>query len=164
MGLAQQKIVPFEKIAQWRKSHDGKNTVVATNGCFDVLHPGHVRYLEAAKKLGTFLWVGVNDDQGVKMLKGEQRPINTAQDRAEVLGGLASVDAVTIFPGTKALHFLEKVKPNVYVKGGDYTLEMLDAEERAVLEKMGAKIELMPHIEGKSTTATLEKIKKGESA
>ena len=103
-----------------------------TNGCFDLLHVGHVRYLQAARALGDALAIGLNADESVRALKGPGRPLNSAEDRAEVLAALACVDFVTIFDEPRATRLLAPVRPHVYVKGGDYRLETLDAEERAV--------------------------------
>ena len=97
--------------------------LVATNGCFDLLHAGHVRYLQAARALGDALVVGVNGDDAARQLKGPGRPLNPERDRAEVLAALACVDWVTIFHDTRAVRFLESAAPAVYVKGGDYTIE-----------------------------------------
>jgi D-glycero-beta-D-manno-heptose 1-phosphate adenylyltransferase len=133
--------------------------MVVTNGCFDILHVGHVRYLAAAKRLGYFLMVGINDDAGVRKLKGPTRPVNSAQDRAEVINALKYVDYVCIFPGSKATEFLRRCRPKVYVKGGDYTLETLDKEETAVLKDCGADIRILPMVPGKSTTETIRKMK-----
>jgi rfaE bifunctional protein nucleotidyltransferase chain/domain len=154
------KIVAFQHIAARRGEWtDAGRTIVATNGCFDVLHVGHVRYLQAAKRLGDFLWVGVNDDASVRELKGEGRPVNEASDRAELIAALDCVDAVTVFSGVRATGFLEAVKPHVYVKGGDYTLQTLDPEEKHALERMKARVEIIQLVPGKSTTATLRKIR-----
>ena len=105
-----------------------------TNGCFDLLHVGHVTYLEAARNLGDCLLVGVNGDAGVRELKGTGRPINVEQDRAAVLAALQSVDALSIFPEATATRFLRLAEPDIYVKGGDYTLETLNQEERRAVE------------------------------
>src|SRR3982074_3688579 len=139
------KIVDLEELA--RHSPElraaGKKLVV-TNGCFDLLHVGHVRYLRAARQLGDALAVGLNGDRSVRDLKGAGRPINNERDRAEVLSALECVDFVSIFQETRATHFLEKVAPKIYAKGGDYTAETLNTEERAVLEKIGAEIQIVP--------------------
>jgi rfaE bifunctional protein nucleotidyltransferase chain/domain len=132
--------------------------LVATNGCFDLLHVGHVRYLRAARALGDFLVVGLNGDQSVHELKGTYRPINTEQDRAEVLAGLDCVDLVTIFPETRATRFIAAVKPALYVKGGDYNSDTLNQEERAVLEGIGAEVRLIPFEPGYSTSRLIERI------
>jgi D-beta-D-heptose 7-phosphate kinase/D-beta-D-heptose 1-phosphate adenosyltransferase len=135
----------------------GKKLVV-TNGCFDLLHVGHVRYLQAARKLGDALAVGVNGDESTRALKGKGRPLNKEQDRAEVLAALGSVDYVAIFPEVRANRFLETVRPAVYVKGGDYTTETLDAQERAALEKSGAQIRILPFVEGYSTSSLIKRL------
>src|SRR5215471_3355789 len=103
----------------------GGKKLVATNGCFDLLHVGHVRYLQAARALGDFLVVGLNGDRSVRELKGAGRPITTQSDRAEILAALECVNLVAIFPETRATKFLAAVHPAVYVKGGDYTSETL---------------------------------------
>jgi rfaE bifunctional protein nucleotidyltransferase chain/domain len=133
---------------------------VATNGCFELLHVGHVRYLQAARAMGDALAVGVNDDRSVRELKGHDRPANKAQDRAEVLAALACVDFVTIFPETRATQFIEAAQPAIYVKGGDYTLETLDVEERAALEKIKAEIRIVPFERGYSTSGLIEQLRK----
>lgn len=131
-----------------------------TNGCFDLLHLGHVTYLESARNAGEALLVGVNSDAAVRGLKGEGRPVNTEDDRAAVLAALQSVNAVCVFPDVRATDFLALAKPDIYVKGGDYTLETLNREERRVVEEGGGRIVLIPFVPGKSTTSTLEKLKK----
>jgi rfaE bifunctional protein nucleotidyltransferase chain/domain len=134
--------------------------LVATNGCFDLLHVGHVRYLRAARALGDALAVGINGDVSVKALKGEDRPLNGEQDRAEVIAALDSVDHVTIFPEERASRFLEKARPAIYVKGGDYQTATLNAEERAVLEKISAEIRILPFAAGYSTTSLIKRLQK----
>ena len=136
---------------------EGKR-VVATNGCFDILHVGHVRYLAAARKLGDVLVVGLNGDDSVRQLKGANRPVNRERDRAEVLTALESVDYVTIFPEKRAANFLRAAQPAVYAKGGDYTTDTLDPEERAVLGEFGTKIEIIPFEKGYSTSELLTRI------
>ena len=112
--------------------------LVLTNGCFDLLHVGHVRYLQAARKLGDALGVALNGDDSVRLLKGEGRPLNNEADRAEVLAALGYVDYVTIFQNLRATRVIEIVRPSMYVKGGDYTTATLDPEERLALEKIGS--------------------------
>ena len=136
---------------------EGKRLVV-TNGCFDLLHVGHVRYLQAARALGDALAVGVNGDTSVRALKGAGRPLNNEQDRAEVLAALAGVDYVAIFQEVRATEFLKQVRPAIYVKGGDYKAETLNAEERAALEKAGAEIRIIPFEPGYSTTALMKRM------
>lgn len=135
----------------------GKRLVV-TNGCFDLLHVGHVRYLEAARKLGDALAVGVNGDESVRILKGESRPLNAEADRAEVLAALACVDFVAIFPEVRATCFLKQVRPEIYAKGGDYNPETLDAEEQAVLREIGAEIRIVPYEAGYSTSQLIGRL------
>ena len=138
---------------------DGRR-LVFTNGCFDLLHVGHVRYLQAAQAEGDALAVGLNADASVRALKGPGRPLNPADERAEVLAALACVDYVTIFDEPRATRLLAQVRPHVYVKGGDYTLETLDAEERAVLLEAGARIGFVPMVPGRSTTRLVEEMQK----
>src|SRR5215469_8954609 len=139
------KIVEFEDLSDHcdRLRSAGKK-IVATNGCFDLLHVGHVRYLQAARALGDLLIVGLNGDRSVHQLKGAGRPITTENDRAEMLAGLECVDLVTIFPEIRATNFLLAVRPAVYVKGGDYTSATLDEEERATLKEIEATIRFIP--------------------
>ena len=132
--------------------------LVLTNGCFDLLHVGHVRYLQQARQLGDFLVVAVNGDESVRSLKGAGRPLNSEDDRAEVLAALACVDFVTIFPTVRATEVIETLRPAIYVKGGDYTLESLDAEEVAALKTVGAEIKTLPLVPGKSTSGLIERI------
>ena len=132
--------------------------VVLTNGCFDLLHVGHVRYLQQARQLGDFLVVAVNGDESVRSLKGAGRPLNSAEDRAEVLAALECVDFVTNFPNIRATQVIEALRPAIYVKGGDYTLESLDPEEVAALKAVGAEIKTLPLVPGKSTSIMIERM------
>ena len=158
------KIVPLGELAQrTNKLRAAGKKIVATNGCFDLLHVGHVRYLNAARALGDALIVGINGDQSVRELKGAGRPITSENDRAEIVAALSCVNLATIFPEMRAARFLELAAPDVYVKGGDYNQESLNAEERQVLQKIGAKIDIVPFEPGYSTSdllARLSKIKK----
>ena len=158
------KIVPLKELAQRaNKLRAAGKKIAATNGCFDLLHVGHVRYLKAARARGDALIVGINGDQSVRELKGAGRPVNNENDRAEILAALDCVDLVTIFPEIRATRFLEIATPDVYVKGGDYNQDTLNAEERQVLQKIGAKIDIVPFERGYSTSdllARLNKIKK----
>ena len=133
--------------------------LVLTNGCFDLLHVGHVRYLKAAAALGDFLAVALNGDESVEALKGAGRPLNCAEDRAEVLAALESVDFVTIFPALRATEVIEAVRPAIYVKGGDYTLESLDREEVAALKRAGAEIRTLPLVPEKSTSRLIKRMR-----
>jgi rfaE bifunctional protein nucleotidyltransferase chain/domain len=153
------KIIAWEKLPEWRAAlrASGKKLVV-TNGCFDILHLGHVTYLESARNLGDALLVGVNSDSATRELKGAGRPVNSEMDRAAVLAALRSVDGVCIFTEKTAVKFLAAAKPDIYVKGGDYTLDTLNQDERRAVESAGGKIVIIPFVPGKSTTALLEKI------
>ena len=153
------KIVTLEELARisGRLRGEGKHLVV-TNGCFDLLHVGHVRYLKAARELGDALAVGLNGDHSVRELKGPGRPLNKENDRAEVLAALESVDYIVVFEETRATRFLEAAKPAIYVKGGDYNPETLDAEERTVLEKVGAVVRIVPFEAGYSTSRLIERM------
>lgn len=153
------KILSDANIASWREGlrQAGKKLVV-TNGCFDILHLGHVTYLQHAKQQGDALLVGVTGDANVQKLKGPNRPVNSERDRAAILAALESVDGVLIFPELDARNFLQKVQPDVYVKGGDYTIDTINQDERRLLEKLGVKIVILPVVPGKSTTSILEKI------
>jgi rfaE bifunctional protein nucleotidyltransferase chain/domain len=153
------KLLSRENFPAWRENlrRAGKKLVV-TNGCFDLLHLGHVTYLENARNHGDVLLIGVNSDESVRELKGPNRPINNEKDRALVLAALQSVDAVLIFPEKAATNFLSLAQPDIYIKGGDYTLETLNQEERRNVEQAGGKIVIIPFVPGKSTTGILEKI------
>jgi D-glycero-beta-D-manno-heptose 1-phosphate adenylyltransferase len=154
------KVVSVEELARIAKEmrSAGKRLVV-TNGCFDLLHLGHVRYLQAARALGDVLAVGLNGDQSVRELKGTDRPINNERDRAELLAALKDVDFVAIFPEVRATRFLETVAPEIYVKGGDYTSDTLNAEERAIMQKIGTEIRFIPFQPGYSTSQIIERLK-----
>lgn len=153
------KILTLDQLAaESGRLRSESRRVVATNGCFDILHVGHVRYLTAARKLGDVLVVGLNGDDSVRQLKGEGRPVNREQDRAEVLAALESVDYVTIFPENRATNFLRAAAPAVYAKGGDYTADTLEPGERAVLDEFGSRIEIIPFEKGYSTSELLTRI------
>jgi len=153
------KIIAWDKLPAWRAAFraTGKKLVV-TNGVFDILHLGHVTYLETARNFGDALLVGVNSDAAVRELKGKGRPVNSETDRAVVLAALESVSAICIFPEKTMTRFLAAAQPDIYVKGGDYTLDTLNQDERRAVEAAGGKIKIIPFVPGKSTTALLEKI------
>ncbi len=134
--------------------------MVFTNGCFDILHAGHVGYLEIARKLGDYLVVGINSDASVRKLKGPTRPINDERNRARVLAALACVDGVVIFNTKRVTPLLQCLKPEIYVKGGDYTEESLDSEERRAIRSFGGEIRILPIWPGHSTSRLIQKIKK----
>jgi len=130
--------------------------VVLTNGCFDILHAGHVNYLEKARERGDFLVVGLNDDQSVRILKGPGRPINPVHDRAAVLAALRAVDAVVIFPNITADELIRVVRPQFYVKGADYREETLPEAKAA--RAVGAELYFVPLLPGHSTTSIVSRL------
>jgi len=153
------KIVELEQVSHHcEKLRAAGKKLVATNGCFDLLHVGHVRYLQAARALGDFLAVGLNGDRSVRELKGSGRPVTTESDRAELLAALQCVDLVTLFPQLRATQFIAAVRPGIYVKGGDYSSETLNEEERALLKEIGAEVRLIPFEKGYSTSRLIEQI------
>src|SRR5262245_55848817 len=154
------KILSLQQLSERAQElRAAKRRLVLTNGCFDLLHAGHVRYLEQARQLGDALAVAINGDESVRALKGTGRPLNSAADRAEVLAALESVDFVTLFSEARATRVIEAVQPAIYVKGGDYTRETLDAEEVAALERIGSEITTLPSVPGKSTTELIKRIR-----
>ena len=154
-----EKIISLESLPAWRQAQRAAGRkVVVTNGCFDILHLGHTTYLEAAREQGDLLIVGLNSDASVRGLKGPSRPINLEQDRAGVIASLESVSAVCIFPEVSANSFLALAQPDIYVKGGDYTLETINKEERRTVESHGGKVVFIPMVPGKSTTAVVAKL------
>lgn len=136
--------------------HSGK-TVVTTNGCFDILHVGHVRYLEKTKTFGDFLIVLLNSDKSVKSIKGPSRPVNSELDRAEILSALRCVDYVVLFDEDSPKNLLDEMKPDVYTKGADYTMETLP--EADIMKKNGTRVEFIEFVDGKSTTNIINKMK-----
>jgi rfaE bifunctional protein nucleotidyltransferase chain/domain len=144
-----------KEIDQLRK--EGKK-IVFTNGCFDILHVGHTRYLKEAKKQGDILILGLNSDESVKALKGEKRPLVPENERADVIASLESVDYVTIFHELTPLELIEYLKPDVLVKGGDWKEDEVVGRES--VGKWGGKVIIIPEIKGSSTTNIIEKIKK----
>ena len=131
-------------------------TFVVTNGCFDILHVGHVRYLQKTKTLADYSIVMLNSDKSVKAIKGDSRPINNEQDRAEMLSALSCVDYVVLFEENSPANLLEAIKPNIYTKGADYTIETLP--ERDVVLRNNIKVEFIEFVQGKSTTNVINKI------
>lgn len=141
------------------KIHSEGKTVVTTNGCFDILHVGHVRYLEKTKTFADYSVVLLNSDKSVRSIKGPTRPINCEEDRAEILSALRCVDYVVLFDEDSPRNLLDEMKPDVYTKGADYTMETLP--ESDIMIKNGTKVEFITFVDGKSTTKTIEKINKG---
>lgn len=158
--LISQKIISGPEIDRYayRMGFIGKK-VVFTNGCFDILHRGHLEYLQAAADLGDILVVGLNSDASVKRLKGENRPINNQNDRAFALASLVFVDAVIIFDEDTPLELIQRVKPNVLVKGGDYTVDSIVGAD--FVKGLGGDVQVIPFVDGYSTTHIIDKMKKG---
>ena len=156
MLVSQSDIAAFCRILR-----NGGRKIVFTNGCFDILHAGHVRYLEQARSFGDVLVLGLNTDASVRANKGDSRPINGELDRAAVVGALRAVDCVVLFGEKTAETIIEKVRPDVYVKGGDYTLETLP--EAKIVAGYGGRVELVPFLTGHSTSKVIEKIQEGEA-
>jgi len=153
------KLKSATELAQIRAGFDAAGRrMVFTNGCFDILHAGHVRYLQQARALGDALLVALNGDESVRSLKGPGRPVNSQDDRAEVLCALGCVDYVVIVPEVRMTNIMLAVKPQIYAKGGDYTPESLDREEWAALQEIGAEIKILPLVPGRSTTAIISKM------
>lgn len=152
--VSQQEIVSIVKELQ----NNGK-TVVTTNGCYDILHVGHVRYLQKSKEYADYLVVMLNSDSSVKKNKGENRPVNTELDRAEILCALSCVDYVVIFEEKSPCGLLDKIKPNFHTKGADYTLDTLPKEEHDVIINNNIDVKFIEFVQGKSTTNTIEKMK-----
>ena len=140
--------------------HKAGKTVVTTNGCFDILHVGHVRYLQKSKSFADYLIVLLNSDKSVKSIKGDDRPINNEMDRAEILVALNCVDFVVLFDEDSPASLLDEIKPDIYTKGADYTMETLP--ERDIMIKNGTKVEFIDFVQGKSTTNIINKINNKE--
>ena len=138
---------------------EGKK-IVFTNGCFDILHVGHVRYLNEAKALGEILILGLNSDSSVKSLKGSNRPINNESDRAEVLSSLKAIDYVVIFGEKTAENIVGEVKPDIYAKGGDYSIDTLP--EAKIVAEHGGKTVLLQLVDGKSSTNIINRCKEND--
>lgn len=147
-----------ENVADFvKKLHQSGKTVVVTNGCFDILHVGHVRYLQKTKSFADYMIVLLNSDKSVRRIKGPTRPINNEQDRAEVLNALACVDYVVMFDEDSPANLIDEIKPDVYTKGADYTMETLP--EADIMRKNNIKVEFIEFVAGKSTTNTINKMK-----
>lgn len=164
MHLPNDKLLTLEQAIQAREAlRAAGKTMVLTNGCFDLLHVGHISYLQEAKKLGDELWVLINSDTSVKALKGPDRPIETEAERAYCLAALSCIDRVVVFENPRITAEIEFLKPDIYTKAGDYTIETLHQGERAAFEAVGAQIKFLPFLEGFSTTKMIAKINKAGS-
>ncbi|MBW1972481.1 MAG: D-glycero-beta-D-manno-heptose 1-phosphate adenylyltransferase [Deltaproteobacteria bacterium] len=139
------------------KKQKGGEKIVFTNGCFDIIHVGHIRYLKRAKKLGDVLIVGINSDNSVRLLKGEGRPITPQEERAEILAGLEFVDYVTFFNELSPYKIIKAFKPDILVKGGDWSVETTIGKD--IVEKRGGRVVIIPYVKGVSTSNIINKIK-----
>lgn len=159
---AQGKFVPdVEHLVSLLDSHRQRGKrIVFTNGCFDILHRGHITYLNQAKALGDILVVGVNTDEGVRRLKGSERPINTLEDRVHVLAALSSIDHLIAFGEDTPCELVRHVRPHVFVKGGDYTRERLP--EAAIVEELGGVVKILPFLDDRSTTRIIKRIQRND--
>jgi rfaE bifunctional protein nucleotidyltransferase chain/domain len=153
------KIIYRKNLKAWRERMRrlGKK-VCASNGCFDLLHVGHIEYLHESAKYGDVLIIGCNGDESVRQLNGDGRPIQKEQDRATILCALKSVDFVSVFREKEAIGFLKAVQPDFYIKGGDYTLESMSQKEKDAVTKNGGKIIIAPLLNGKSSSLLIDKI------
>ena len=153
-SLFTEKIIKREELGKILNERD--KTVVFTNGCFDILHSGHINYLYQAAQLGDILIIGINSDSSVKKLKGDSRPINSGRERAEIMAALEFTDYIIIFDEENPEKTLEILKPDIHVKGGDYIIE--DIPERKIVESYGGKVIILNNYPGYSTSSTIEKI------
>ncbi len=157
MYETRQKILPWESLDQWVAYWRFlEQKIVFTNGCFDLLHLGHITYLEEAAKLGDVLVVGLNSDESVRRLKGPSRPVFPQEARARLLAALEFVEAVVVFEEDTPLRLIEKIRPDVLVKGGDYTPETIVGAD--VVRSYGGRVEILPLVPGYSTTALIRRL------
>jgi len=161
MKEIEQKIIKIEELVRllkvWRFKGD---QIVFTNGCFDILHLGHAKYLAQARKLGNKLIVGLNADVSVKMLKGPERPINNEYARAFLLASLSCVDAVVLFEEDTPINLIQHIIPDILVKGGDYSPEQIVGKK--IVEENGGNVVIIPFVDSFSTTETIERLKKSK--
>lgn len=153
------KIIPYEALENWRNSLDSsRQPLVVTNGCFDILHIGHIRLLESARELGNTLLVGLTGDAAVRALKGQDRPLIPEEERAQMLASLESVSTVCVFSDLNAVNFLKKARPDKYIKGADYSIDTINIQERLLLEELKTPIQFIPHFDGRSTSALVARL------
>lgn len=156
-------IMTLEHAVEWRKKLKAEGLkLVVTNGCFDILHRGHAEYLRQSREHGDAQMILINSDESVRKIKGPTRPIIDEYNRAYMLAALESVDSVVMFSTPQCTELFKVIKPDIYVKGGDYTLDTLNAEERNALQQAGAEIKFIPFIDGFSTTDIVRKIKEND--
>ena len=158
----ERKIMKLDEAVEWRRAlaESGRQLVV-TNGCFDLMHRGHVEYLARAREVGDSLLVAINSDASIAAIKGPGRPVVPESDRAYTVASLEAVDAVVVFSTPKAIGLIRQLTPDVYVKGGDYSVETIDQEERLLLDEIGARIEFVTLISGFSTTEIIRTVREG---
>jgi len=157
--LPNSKLLTLEQAIETRKTlRAAGKSMVMTNGCFDLLHVGHLSYLQASRKLGDQLWVLINSDESVRSLKGPTRPIQSEIERAYCLAALSCVDRVVIFNSPRLVHEIEQLQPDIYTKAGDYTIDTLYQPERKAFDATGTEIQFLPFLEGFSTTKMIAKI------
>jgi len=155
------KLITLKQLLSLRQQCQRQGaTLVWTNGCFDFMHAGHVDYLQRAKKCGDLLVIGLNSDRSMKILKGATRPICSQQHRAQVLAALSVVDNIIIFDDSSPIEIIKKLQPDFYIKGGDYSIDSIDQNERRAVESYGGKIIILPEVKGISTSGIIQKIKK----
>ncbi len=153
------KLLPLDEAVARREQHrEAGERVVLTNGCFDLLHTGHLYFLKEAAKQGDHLFIMLNGDQSVKALKGPTRPIQSETERAYLLGSLPFVDCLAVFHTPRLTAEITALRPDIYVKAGDYDMTNINAEERGALESCGTDIRFLPFLEGYSTTSLIAKI------
>ena len=164
MNLPNKKWLTMEQALEVRASERAAGqTMVMTNGCFDLLHVGHISYLQESKKLGDHLWILINSDESVRALKGPTRPIQSEAERAFSLAALSCIDYIVVFNKPRLTKEIQLLKPDVYTKAGDYTIDTLYQPEREAFDAVGAQIKFLPFLEGFSTTKMIEKIHKAGS-
>lgn len=152
------QVVARANIEEHIRKHRAGRKIVFTNGCFDLLHVGHVRYLQEARKLGDFLVIGVNSDESVRRLKGPTRPIQNESDRAEILAAIGCVDATVIFEEDTPARLIEQIRPDILVKGGDWKIDQIVGGP--FVQSYGGEVRSLQFIDGKSTTKLIEKSQK----
>ncbi|MCJ8331393.1 MAG: adenylyltransferase/cytidyltransferase family protein [Lentisphaeria bacterium] len=154
------KIYSIEDVIEWRqKIRDKGETLVMTNGCFDLIHPGHVHYMTNASAMGDHFLVAVNGDQSLENVKGSGRPIIDEAGRTFLIASLTPVSAVVVFNTDDCVEILRQICPDIYVKGGDYTIETINQDERKVIDELGIKIEFLAFVTNYSTSSIINKIK-----
>jgi rfaE bifunctional protein nucleotidyltransferase chain/domain len=164
MHLPNDKLLTLEAaVAERQRLREAKQSMVMTNGCFDLLHVGHLSYLQKSRALGDQLWVLINSDASVRALKGPTRPIQSEIERAYCLAALSCVDRVVVFGNPRLVHEIEQLQPDIYTKAGDYTIDTLYQPERQAFDAVGAQIKFLPFLKGFSTTKMIEKIHKAGS-